>query len=196
MILVFMSMTHAGSVNYLNNFTNQSYQTADLSPGDSLLFNYKDGRHAIIFNKFEVNNSVSMTIFVFQTNYGEIPRNQSAMFVTLKTGIKVGLDLDRDNIQDVDIRYLRQIFGKATIQIVPLNLSDANIIHNQVIDNNQNINETNISINGPIEQQKSNAAIGVSIIIGIIIIGVLIYWLVTRKKSTDKTPESKKEENK
>ena len=199
MFLLFINLAHAGSVINLNNFTNQSYQIADLAPGDALLFNYKEGRHAVIFNNFEKNNSVSMTIFVFQTNYGNISRNQSAMFVTLKSGIRASIDFDRDNKPDVNVRYIRQIHGKATIQIEPLNLSDANIIHNQIIDNNQNSNETNNSINGPIEQPKSNTAIGISIIIGIIIIGILIYWLVTKKKSNDnndKIPEPKKEETK
>jgi hypothetical protein len=190
-LLLFISTAHAGSIVYLKNFTNQSYQTADLSEGDSLLFNYKDGRHAIIFNNFEKNNSVTMTIFVFQTSYGNITRNQSAMFVTLKPGIKLSLDFDRDKISDVEIRYLRQMFGKATIQIVPLNLSDANIMHEDKITNNNLTGSSDKPIG-----KNSNTVIGISIIVGIIIIGMLIYWLLTKKKVSTKNQEPKKEENK
>jgi hypothetical protein len=192
-LLLFMNTVHAGSIVYLKNFTNQSYQTADLYEGDSLLFNYKGGRHAIIFDNFEENNSVSITIFVFQNSYGNITKNQSAMFVTLKPGIKLSLDFDRDRTPDIDIKYLRQIFGKATLQVETLNLSDAEIIHNDKITNN---NETNESNNKPTEKTNSNTAIGISIIIGIIIVGMLIYWVFTKKKNPAKTQETKKEETK
>ncbi|MEK6973705.1 MAG: hypothetical protein AABW41_00440, partial [Nanoarchaeota archaeon] len=92
-------------------------------------------------------------------------------FVSLKPGMSTLLDFDRDYNDDVEITYLRQIKQNATLKFASLNQSDIDIINPSPDYDNNNI-----------ENKKPNLTVGLLIIVGILIIGLVIFFVFAKMK--------------
>lgn len=163
----------------LEDFKEKPDQTFLLQEKDALLFDLKQGRHALVFERFNTKGGIDIGIYIYQKSYNNTNKNQSSTFLSLKPGMFVYLDFDRDLNDDMQIKYLRQIKNNATLQFVILNQSDINIINPEYdfYENPDTNSEDNTNSNNP------NLKVGLSISLGIIILGLLLLFVIKKRKT-------------
>ncbi len=172
----------AGNILTLKDFKNQSIQLIDLPKGDALYFNYKQGRHVLILDNIRNDSGIEATLIVYQRSYNDTSINQTANFINLKQGNRILLDLDRDRKDDLEIKYIRVLYESATLKFEAINLSDMDIMHNQLNNDSINNQTSNLANNN---KSNSNLSMGLIIMLSIVIFGLLIYWLVAKKNKKE-----------
>ncbi len=174
--LLLLNIVNASRFYTLGSFKDKPDQTYLLQEKDALLFDFKQGRHALVFEKFNSKGGIDLSIFIYQKAYNDNNINQTGVFLSLKPGMYTYIDFDRDLIDDMQIKYLRQIKNNATLQFVALNKSDIDIIHKSFFEFEENPNENGLD-------SKSNKVIGLSITTIIVLIGlVLLFFFMNKKK--------------
>lgn len=182
-LIVSSALVTAASIITLKDFKEQKIQLIDLPTGDALYFNYKQGRHVLILDKIKNDSSIEATLIFYQKSFNDTSINQTAAFITLKQGNRILLDLDQDHKDDLEIKYMRVLYESATLKFEAINISDMDIMNSKLTNSITTVNETSNNLqNNEKNVNIPNFLVGLIIISIIVIVGLSIYWLFTKKK--------------
>ncbi|MBI2670937.1 hypothetical protein HYX18_03100 [Candidatus Woesearchaeota archaeon] len=173
--LLTINLVNAAKFYILPSFKEKPEQTILIPERDAILFDYKQGRHAIVLEKFNSKGGIDVSIFVYQKDYYN-NKEQSALYISLKPGMRSYIDFDRDYIDDFEVKYLRQTKNNATFMFKALNITDMDIVHEDLSDFQKD------KVSGSATKSVSNTKTGLAILLGIIVSGLLLFSLITNKK--------------
>ncbi|HLC63104.1 MAG TPA: LPXTG cell wall anchor domain-containing protein [Candidatus Nanoarchaeia archaeon] len=165
-VLVLSSVVQAASL-YKEDFSNINQQTFTLKEKDTVRIFYLGKETEVMLRSVDAQkNSLKLTLFI---EGAETPQ-----YVTLKQGINIMFDVDKDRIKDLIIRPIYISKENSVISIEKISIE------------NQPAGPTGEAISIPkveSSEPKTNLKVGLYISLGIIIIGLTTFLIFRKKKN-------------
>ncbi len=162
-VISISTLANAASL-YKEDFSNINSQTFNLKEKDAIRLSIFGNETEIMLREvFEEKNAVKLTIF--------IPGAETPVYVTLSSGQTMYTDLDKDRVKDIATKAIYISKENTILAISKLEPSE------QSQQSNELTGESSLTIN-----EKPSIKTGIYISVAIIILGLIVYFIVRRKK--------------
>ena len=172
LIILFSLSVYAGQTYYLESLSTTPEQSIRFGLGDRIEFEMLDGKHTIILDAIKLENGfIELDIFPY---INQDPSDRQVAYVNIDKTRFATLDLNRDYINDLEIRLISLDENSAFLKF--------NKINKPIFPENQ---KPAINPVKDLENKKENIIIPIAITILVFAIMFIIYLLIFKRSKTE-----------